>query len=186
MSRSDAYTLIDKKLLMQFQENPEKAFKAMFDTYNKQLSVYAMQLTDSFELAEEAVQRMFIYFWEKKCWKNVEAHLRNYLFQSTKNMALAILKEYKLRSMEDISELPVDIPEEPLDDDEWKKKEQALLEDLEKLPAQEVLAVKLVVMQDRKYREAAEEMNMSVNTLKTHLSRALSKLRAKHNLMLLF
>ena len=71
MSRSDAYTLIDKQLLMQFQENPEKAFKAMFDTYNKQLSVYAMQLTDSFELAEEAVQRMFIYFWEKKCWKNV-------------------------------------------------------------------------------------------------------------------
>lgn len=44
---------------------------------------------------------------------------------------------------------------------------------LEKLPKQEIAAIKAVILENKKCVEAALELGMSVNTLKTHLARAL-------------
>ena len=60
------------------------------------------------------------------------------------------------------------------------------MEELEKLPKQELSAVQAVILENKKYKEAAEELNISVNTLKTHLSRALKRLRKDNNLILLW
>ena len=46
--------------------------------------------------------------------------------------------------------------------------------------------MKAVILENKKYKEAAEELNISVNTLKTYLSRALKKLRKDNNLMNFF
>lgn len=43
-----------------------------------------------------------------------------------------------------------------------------------------------VIMENKKYKEAAEELHISVNTLKTHLTRALKQLRKEYNLHSLF
>ena len=180
------YAEVDRQLLELFSVNPKEAFRKLFDTYHMQLCVYAVQLTDSFELAEEAVQDVFIYFWEKEYYKKITDNLRGYLLTSTKNMALAHLRHYQQYSMEDISEVATDIPDESFDEEEWEEKVKALYADLEKLPEQEVAAVKAVILDEKSYKEAAEELRMSVNTLKTHLSRALRKLRTRHNLLFFF
>lgn len=46
--------------------------------------------------------------------------------------------------------------------------------------------VRAVIMENKKYKEAAEELHISVNTLKTHLTRALKQLRKEYNLHSLF
>lgn len=56
----------DKLILELFRTNPQSAFKLMFDTYYMPLCLYAVQLTDSFSMAEDIVQDFFISFWEKK------------------------------------------------------------------------------------------------------------------------
>ena len=61
-----------------------------------------------------------------------------------------------------------------------------LLEKLQKLPRQELQVVRAVIMENKKYKEAAEELHISVNTLKTHLTRALRQLRKEYNLHSLF
>ena len=61
-----------------------------------------------------------------------------------------------------------------------------LLEKLQKLPHQELQVVRAVIMENKKYKEAAEELHISVNTLKTHLTRALRQLRKEYNLHSLF
>lgn len=88
--------------------------------------------------------------------------------------------------MEDISGMQVEIPDEGYDREELSEQEKKLMADLEKLPQQEILAVKAVILENKKYKEAAEELNISVNTLKTYLSRALKKLRKDNNLMNFF
>lgn len=88
--------------------------------------------------------------------------------------------------MEELSGMKIDIPDEYPDREELYERERQLMADLEKLPRQEVLAVKTVILESKKYKEAAEELQISVNTLKTHLSRALGKLRKNHNLMIFF
>ena len=39
-----------------FQTSPKEAFRLLFDAYHMKLCIYAVQLTDSFEMAEDIVQ----------------------------------------------------------------------------------------------------------------------------------
>ena len=50
----------DKYILELFQTSPKEAFRLLFDAYHMKLCIYAVQLTDSFEMAEDIVaQRKF-------------------------------------------------------------------------------------------------------------------------------
>ena len=61
----------DKYILELFQTSPKEAFRLLFDAYHMKLCIYAVQLTDSFEMAEDIVQDFFIYFWEKKYYLKI-------------------------------------------------------------------------------------------------------------------
>ena len=58
-------------ILELFQTSPKEAFRLLFDAYHMKLCIYAVQLTDSFEMAEDIVQDFFIYFWEKKYYLKI-------------------------------------------------------------------------------------------------------------------
>ena len=62
----------DKYILELFQTSPKEAFRLLFDAYHMKLCIYAVQLTDSFEMAEDIVQDFFIYFWEKKYYLKIK------------------------------------------------------------------------------------------------------------------
>lgn len=88
--------------------------------------------------------------------------------------------------MEELFDTEIDITESITDEEELREKERKIMEELEKLPKQELSAVQAVILENKKYKDAAEELNISVNTLKTHLSRALKRLRKDNNLILLW
>ena len=73
-----------------------------------------------------------------------------------------------------------------LEREELERQEKELMLKLEKLPKQEIAAIKAVILENKKCVEAALELGMSVNTLKTHLARALKKLRKDYHLSFLF
>lgn len=176
----------DKLILELFRTNPQSAFKLMFDTYYMPLYLYAVQLTDSFSMAEDIVQDFFISFWEKKTYQNIAVKLRSYLFYAIRNNSYLSLRKNNLVSMEELFDTEIDITESITDEEELREKERKIMEELEKLPKQELSAVQAVILENKKYKEAAEELNISVNTLKTHLSRALKRLRKDNNLILLW
>ena len=159
----------DKEIQRLLQEMPEEGFRLLFDVYHMQLCVYVVQLTDSFQLAEDIVQDFFVAFWERKYYRAITGNFRSYLYTSVHNAALAVLKKKKLVPMELLTGVPVEIPQE------------AVLE-----PKQEIAAIKAVILENKKCVEAALELGMSVNTLKTHLARALKKLRKDYHLSFLF
>lgn len=177
----------DKQILELLKTTPETGLRLLFDVYHMQLCVYAMQLTDSFSLAEDIVQEFFVSFWEKKYYLNVSGNFRSYLYTSVHNASLAVLKKKRLVSMEELTGIPVAIPPEPAYDEEGLAlREKELMQKLEKLPRQEIAAIKTVILENKKCVEAAVELQISVNTLKTHLARGLRKLRKDYNLSLLF
>ena len=161
----------DKYILELFQTSPKEAFRLLFDAYHMKLCIYAVQLTDSFEMAEDIVQDFFIYFWEKKYYLKINQNLRYYLYLSVRNAAINALQKNNMLSMEE---------------QEQEERNKLLLEKLQKLPHQELQVVRAVIMENKKYKEAAEELHISVNTLKTHLTRALKQLRKEYNLHSLF
>ena len=50
----------DKYILELFQTSPKEAFRLLFDAYHMKLCIYAVQLTDSFEMAEGIVS-LFLF-----------------------------------------------------------------------------------------------------------------------------
>lgn len=142
---------------------------------------------DSFQLAEDIVQDFFVAFWERKYYRAITGNFRSYLYTSVHNAALAVLKKKKLVPMELLTGVPVEIPQEAvLEREELERQEKELMLKLEKLPKQEIAAIKAVILENKKCVEAALELGMSVNTLKTHLARALKKLRKDYHLSFLF
>ena len=90
----------DKYILELFQTSPKEAFRLLFDAYHMKLCIYAVQLTDSFEMAEDIVQDFFIYFWEKKYYLKINQNLRYYLYLSVRNAAINALQKNNMLSME--------------------------------------------------------------------------------------
>ncbi len=175
----------DEYLLKLLCKSPKEGFRLLFDTYHMKLCLYALQLTDEFEMSEDIVQDVFVYFWEKKSYLNIHTDLRNYLFFSVRNAAFKALRKKNMLSMEELSGINMGIPEEE-SAEERQKRIESLSEKLKILTPREMSVVKAVIMENKKYKEAAEELNISVNTLKTYLVRALKRLRQKYNLLLLF
>lgn len=184
--KREYYAEKDQLISGLFRTEPRRAFALMFDTYYKPLCLYAVQLTDSFGMAEDIVQELFVSLWEKKALSSVTVSLRGYLFSSVRNNAYLLLRKKNLVSMEELSGMEICIEDSFASEEELREKERTILEELNKLPRQELAAVKAVIMENKKYREAAEEMHISVNTLKTHLSRALKRLRKTDALIYLF
>ena len=181
------YVNKDKEILDLLRQKPEEGFRLLFDVYHMQLCVYVVQLTDSFSLAEDIVQDFFITFFEKKYYLHINENLRVYLYTSIRHATLAALKKKKMLSMEEITNIPIETPfEMNLKQEELEKREAELMEKLQTLPKQELAAIRLVILENKKYVEAAEELHISVNTLKTYLSRALKRLRKEYNLSFLF
>ena len=127
--------------------------------------------------------------WANPAWPkgSKSRGFSSYLYTSVHNAALAVLKKKKLVPMELLTGVPVEIPQEAvLEREELERQEKELMLKLEKLPKQEIAAIKAVILENKKCVEAALELGMSVNTLKTHLARALKKLRKDYHLSFLF
>lgn len=167
----------DQELMELLNTDKEEGFRALYDRYYTPLVIYAIRLTDSQGLAEDVVQELFISIWKKSIWQNIKGDLRRYLFGAVRNNALAQLRKNGYKSIEELSDIHCEIPDDDYDTSEMEAKRIKIEEELRQLPLREFEVVQKVIMDGKRYIEAAQELNISVNTLKTHLSRATIKLR---------
>lgn len=105
------------------------------------------------------------------------SNLHAWLFNAVRFSSLTKVQReryFSLDEMEEESYSPID---DFYDEEELLQKRNQLLTELKKLPEQEYNVLVKIVLEDKKYKEVAEELHISVNTVKTHLSRALKMLR---------
>lgn len=158
-------------------ENDEKAFKELVDAYYTPLCVYSVQYTDSLEVSEDIVQDFFVRFWEKKLYRTVNGKLKQYLFNSIRNASIDYLRKHQPLVFMEIEENAY-ITEAELEETVPEEQLQRLRYHLKQLSLQEYKILMEVVVHNKKYKEVAEELGISVNTVKTHLSNALKYLRS--------
>ena len=171
------YNEVDERILALFAENKEKAFRLLYDTYYLPLCLYSVQFTGSTETSEDIVQNLFVSFWDKNSHTTISSNLHAWLFNAVRFSSLTKVQReryFSLDEMEEESYSPID---DFYDEEELLQKRNQLLTELKKLPEQEYNVLVKIVLEDKKYKEVAEELHISVNTVKTHLSRALKMLR---------
>jgi len=155
----------------------EEAFRQIFDRYYAGLCAVAMFYVDDPEEAEDIVQQLLIKLWEEKHVFRVYTSLEGYLRQSIRNQCLNYLSRrstLKRKMQQMVEEQEVDRALDFLLDEEERGVFEKVLDDL---PAQSRKALELVYFSGKSYKGAAGALDVSVNTLKSHLRNALRHLK---------
>lgn len=165
----------DGDILEAFRRDVEEGGRLLFGRYYRPLVLYASSLLEDGDGAEDAVQDVFYGFLKDRMWLKVEA-LGAYLFRCVKHGCLNRLRDRREFSHAEMLEF--DAAEEEAESVSPELME-AIHRAIEELPEQTRRVVRAVVVEGRKYREAAELMEVSVNTVKRLLANGLKALRGR-------
>jgi RNA polymerase sigma-70 factor (family 1) len=171
----------EKELLCQVAKGDEAAFTLLFNAYHQQLGAYIYRLTESFSLTEEIVQDVFLRIWLKRMAMQDVERFDAYLFTAARNHTFNCLKKIarerssKLRWEMTLSEEPMYEMEAGADPAIGYR---ALLDEaVEKLPLQQKKVYLLHRRQGLSHAEIARRLDLSVETVKKHMTLALRSIR---------
>ncbi len=166
-------TELDQKILAAIALGNQKEFRRLFDFYYE-FVIQISCLYVSFHDAEEISIDIFSKLWDNRQQLPEIDSLRNYLFILTKNKCLSHLKRKKIETamIEDVYNKLSDLESTPHTDLEIQELNQKLEQVISKLPTKCREAFRLVKEEGLCYKEAAQRMHISENTLDAHLKKA--------------
>ncbi|MEM7658732.1 MAG: RNA polymerase sigma-70 factor [Bacteroidota bacterium] len=166
-----------------YESGDEHAFRSLVELLSPALQTYALTFVHQPEIAEELVSDVWVNLWHRKSELANIQHIRAYLFRAVKNRALTYLRKKSLPSAqlgEEWMESPTSaLPQTPESHLISAELFQVMDQAIQDLPANCQRSFRLVKEEGMSYREAAKTMDITENTLKTHLRRAIEKLRKK-------
>ena len=173
----------DRPTALSVKEN----FDSIYINNFSRLFLFAKEYVLFDEEAENIVQDIFLMLWEKKDILRVDVSLTAYLFTLVKNKCIDFLRHRMVEQIysENIQqeyneELNVKLFALESFDHNFSSEEdiETLLRNaIDKLPERCRLIFIKSRIEGKKYKEIAEELNLSVNTVEGQISIALKKLR---------
>ncbi len=170
----------EQELLYLIANGDESAFSTLFSSYRNKIYSIAYELSESTVVAEEIVQDVFLKIWLRRETLTEVIHFKAYLFTITRNNVFAALKRIALKK--DLEKRAVSgVPLFYSDTDNrliQKDYEGILKKAVNSLPAQQKQVYLLVKEQGYKRTEVAAQLQLSAETVKTHLAQAMRTIRA--------
>ncbi|WP_316812783.1 RNA polymerase sigma-70 factor [Pedobacter heparinus] len=169
----------DLKLVNAIVQRDKKLFEVLYKKYYQQLFAVAYRYVGQAEIAEEIVHDVFITIWNKADQLNIQHSMKSYLFKSIVNSSLNFIKKEKVQAekqqvyMAVLDKAPADEADTDADEALLKVLEEAL----ELLPAKCRQVMYLSRFGKLKQQEIAAQMDISIKTVKNHLTYGFQKLR---------
>ena len=171
----DEMGVSDSEILTAFQRNMNEGGKLLFQRYYKPLVLFSGSMLDDCSFPEDIVQEVFYQFIKNNAYRQLTPEaLSTYLFRSVKNACLNRIRDQKEFAQAEL--LKYDAIEEEATTVSLELIE-AIRQAIERLPRKTRMVVMSIVVEGKKYKETAEELGVSVNTVKTLLSGGLKQLR---------
>jgi RNA polymerase sigma-70 factor (family 1) len=168
----------DARLIKLFESNRRDAFRELFARFYKPMVLAAKFYLKDHPEAEDIVQQFFLKFWEEKLFKKIKNSFRQYLHISIRNACFNHLERQKQHPQVEPDPDKVIELEQAIDfllhNEERKIFEKAYND----LPPQSRKVFELVYFSNQSYNQAAGALNISINTVKSHLKNALKILRS--------
>jgi RNA polymerase sigma-70 factor, ECF subfamily len=164
----------------------EQALEKVYKTIFRSLVHYASEITGHHFTAEEVVQDVFLKIWQTRSLLKINGSFKAYIFQSVHNHALNTLRQEKTKkesvnqlSTEKIWKFISDTYDlnENLTDRIFSDETEAIIEQIIKdLPEQCRIVFRMSRFDLLTNEEISIKLGLSVNTVKTHIYRALQKI----------
>ncbi len=167
----------DIRLMKKFEGNQQDAFRELFIRYYKPMVVAAKIYSNNDPESEDIVQQFFVKFWEEKLHQRINSSIRHYLHVSIRNTCFNHINRLKTKQQNDLlTDQEADVDQAIdfiLRNEELEVFEKAYSE----LPPQCRKVFELVYFSDQSYKEAALTLDLSINTVKSHLKTAINILK---------
>ena len=156
----------------------ESAFNSLYTTYFQVVMQFVAGYVNDKEVARDIAQDVFLVLWGSREKIDASYPVKAYLLTLARNRALDYLKHQRVEEAneQEIAEWMANAPED------WRaieEREERLRQKMEELSEKQRTAIMKCVVDGKSYQQAAGEMGISVNSLKTHLARGLAFLRSE-------
>ncbi len=170
----------DQSLAQLLIRGDERAFECIFKKYYPALCASSYHYLGDHEDAEEMVQTVFVRIWEKRSTLPSDISIKHYLFRAVRNHCLNHLQHEKIKSRHAEQVLKNsgddDVYSDSVIEPDWGAK---IDEAISLLPPKRLEIFRLSREEGLKYKEIAEQMNISVKTVEAQMGLALKFLREK-------
>lgn len=168
----------DRVLAEKIKLGNQLAFATIYDKYHKQLYALAYRYLKSREMAEDAVQQVFVNFWINRSKINEQWSVKNLLFTSLKNHTLNALRNHQ-RAIEKNYEIL--LTSQSFENEEESDASPDMTSLIEKavdtLSPQRKQIYYLKIVEGLSNQEIAQKLNLSINTVKFQYSQILKEIR---------
>lgn len=166
------------KSLSQVSSINKKEYKNIFHSHYNALCAFAYGFLQDVKATEDVVQDAFLSLWEKRTEFENLAASKSFLYTTVRNKSLNILKHQKVVEKHTphlIQELESEdiLSKYILEEETFNR----MFQEIKKLPAS-AREIMLLALNGLKNPEISEELNISVNTVKTQKKIAYAKLKS--------
>ncbi len=177
----DYISYSDEELMREIKADNMFAFDSLYNKYCKRVYKFGFSILKSHEESENLMQDVFLNLWENRSRVEKDSSVRSYLFSITYNSAISVIRK-KVRETDFIDHLKSvgKISEDSVNMEiEYLELTNRLGEIIKTLPPRQKEVYLLQRVEGLKYNEIADRLNISVNTIENHMSRALKTIRDK-------
>ena len=185
--RENIYFRLSMRKMMEKVGLDRKGFDTLFELYYGELTYFVYSFVNDKEVAKDLVHDLFLNLWQNRRQIDPSLSVKSYLFRIARNYAFNYLKHLKViatneRDVIETYELAGQ------DTEELESRLERVRRLFEKLPEKQKEVVFKCCIEGKLYPETAQEMQISENTVKTHLLRAMKFFRQelRGDIILLF
>lgn len=157
-----------------------KAFELFFENNYQLASLIAYKYTKDIGIAEDLTQEVFASIWKRRNDINLKSSLRSYLLAAIRKAAIKHSERKKKNAIliedKSIAEVQQIAEEENYSNEALAV---AISNAIEKLPPRRRRVFKLAYYEQLSYKEIANELEVSVNTVKTHIVQSYKSLKVE-------
>jgi len=175
------HTLSDQELTALLHEGDERAFTEIYDRYHSLLYIYAHKKLQNKEEAQDIVQEVLTALWTRRFVFSMHASLPSYLFTAVRNKALDLFSHKKVEARY-LASLQNFIEDAGIQTDFLIRENdlKTLIEkEIQSLPPKMKEVFKLSRNNKLSHKEIANLMDISEQTVSTHIKKALRILRVR-------
>lgn len=169
---------LDTELIMRLQRGQVAAFDALYWKYQEPVYRNILKFTKDPLVAEDILQEVFAKLWEKRSAIDADQSVAGWLFVVSFNLSVDHTRK-RLRDLTAHKKLFNVVPENvflPVGPALYEEQYRLLQQAIDQLSPQKRKIVTLCKLEGKSYEEAAGELNISLNTVKYHLSAAMVNL----------
>ncbi len=167
-----------RSLSRRIRDGDREAFKILFDACYDKLLRFLIARGTRDSVAQDIIQNAFLYIWENRSKIDEGKSLRSYLYRIAYTRMLNHIKAQK--KYDDTEEaLQKELSDsDPVEELKARELMQVVDDAVRNMPPKRRAVFELCFMQEFTYKESAEMLEISVNTVENHMQKAFKDVRS--------